>query len=59
LEAAELLTVRTAEYNGRLRKYYHITKSGLDRINEFKSEWREMLSIYKFVTKEDTDGEKI
>ena len=59
LEAAELLTVRTAEYNGRLRKYYHITKSGLDRINEFKSEWQEMLSIYKFVTKEDTDGEKI
>lgn len=59
LEAAELLTVRTAEYNGRLRKYYHITNLGRARIEEFKNEWREILSIYKFVTKEDSDGEKI
>ena len=29
LESAELLTVRTSEHNGRLRKYYHITKAGL------------------------------
>ncbi len=28
LEVAELLTVRTAEHNGRLRKYYHITPPG-------------------------------
>ncbi|MBQ9162629.1 MAG: PadR family transcriptional regulator [Clostridia bacterium] len=59
LEAAELLTVRTAEYNGRLRKYYHITRAGLARIEDFKDEWREILSIYKFVTKEDGDNEKI
>ena len=25
LEAQELLTVRSVEHNGRLRKYYHIT----------------------------------
>jgi PadR family transcriptional regulator PadR len=59
LETAELLTVRTAEHNGRLRKYYRITKSGLARIEEFKDEWREILSIYEFVTKEVSDGEKI
>ena len=59
LEAAELLTVRTAEYNGRLRKYYHITRAGFARIEDFKDEWREILSIYKFVTKEDGDNEKI
>ena len=29
LETAELLTVRSVEYSGRLRKYYHITPSGL------------------------------
>lgn len=52
LEAAELLTVRTAEHNGRLRKYYHITPLGLARIEDFKAEWREIMSIYKFVTKE-------
>lgn len=53
LEGAEMLTVRTAEHDGRLRKYYHITDRGLRRIEEFKSEWAEMLSIYQFVTKED------
>lgn len=57
LEAAEMLTVRTAEHNGRLRKYYHITASGLGRIEDFKTEWKEVMSIYKFVTKGDTDNE--
>ena len=52
LEAAELLTVRSAEHNGRLRKYYHITERGLARIEAFREEWREMISIYQFVTKE-------
>ena len=53
LEAVNMLTVRTAEHNGRLRKYYQITKSGLLRIEEFKEEWREVMSIYQFVTKEE------
>ncbi|MBQ8717298.1 MAG: PadR family transcriptional regulator [Clostridia bacterium] len=53
LEAQELLTVRSAEHNGRLRKYYHITPQGLQRIQDFKQEWKEILSIYKFVVKED------
>ena len=57
LEAAEMLTVRTAEHNGRLRKYYHITAAGLGRIEDFKSEWKEIMSIYKFVTREDADNE--
>jgi len=53
LELADMLTVRTVEHSGRLRKYYHITKNGLKRIEDFKEEWKEMESIYKFVTKED------
>ncbi len=57
LESAELLTVRTAEHNGRLRKYYHITPNGVRRIEDFKEEWREILSIYQFVIK-DREGEK-
>jgi len=56
LETAKMLTVRTAEHNGRLRKYYHITKAGLERIEEFKNEWREVMSIYQFITKEDTEN---
>ena len=54
LETAELLTVRSAEHNGRLRKYYRITDAGRKRIEDFKSEWAEIMSIYQFVTKEDT-----
>ena len=53
LELASLLTVRTAEYGGRLRKYYKITKAGLGRIEDFKDEWREVMSIYQFVIKEE------
>ncbi len=57
LEAAYMLTVRTAEHGGRLRKYYHITRAGLRRIEDFKNEWREIMSIYQFVTKGDTKNE--
>ena len=53
LEAAELLTVRTAEHDRRLRKYYKITKQGLKRIEDFKEEWSEVMAMYQFVTKED------
>ena len=53
LEAANLLTVYSVEHNGRLRKYYHITPAGLKRIKDFQNEWKEILMIYKFVTKED------
>ena len=57
LEVSKMLTVRAVEHDGRLRKYYHITNAGLGRIKDFKSEWREVMSIYKFVTKEDTENE--
>lgn len=53
LETAAMLTVRTAEHGGRLRKYYRITDTGTKRIEDFKDEWKEILSIYRFVTKED------
>ena len=57
LEAAEMLKVKTAEHNGRLRKYYRITDAGLKRIEEFKFEWAEIMAIYRFVTKEDNGNE--
>lgn len=53
LETANMLTVRTSEHGGRLRKYYRITQVGLQRIEEFKEDWKEILSIYRFVTKKD------
>ena len=53
LESADMLTVRTAEHDGRLRKYYHITKQGLRRLDEVREDWKEITAIYRFITKED------
>lgn len=44
-----MLTVRTAEHNGRLRKYYHLTPQGLARIEQFKTEWEQIVNIYQFI----------
>ena len=52
LESAQMLTVYSSEHSGRLRKYYHITDRGRERIEEFKREWREVMIMYQFVTKE-------
>ena len=57
LETADMLTVRTVEHGGRLRKYYRITNEGRKRIEDFKKDWLEILSIYRFVTKEDGDND--
>ena len=57
LELADMLTVRTAEHGGRLRKYYKITKAGLGRIEDFKDEWREVMSIYSFIMREETEND--
>ena len=53
LEAGQMLTVRSAEHGGRLRKYYHITEQGLRRLEEFREEWQEIQRIYQFITKEE------
>ena len=53
LENADMLTVKTVEHGGRLRKYYSITSIGKNRIEEFKNEWKEIISIYNFVAKEE------
>ena len=58
LESAHMLTVRSSEHEGRLRKYYRITKQGLSRIDAFRKEWREVMMIYQFVTKEDGEDAK-
>ena len=57
LETSDMLTVRSEEHEGRLRKYYHITEQGKERIEEFREDWKEILSIYRFITREDTGYE--
>ena len=56
LERANMLTVHTAEHGGRLRKYYHITASGAQRIEDFREDWKEITAIYQFVTREEKNN---
>ena len=49
LEEAEMLEVRTTVFEGRVRKYYHITSRGLRRIEDFKNEWKELMDVYSFI----------
>ena len=58
LESSNMLTVKTVEHDGRLRKYYHITLEGLKRIEEFKEEWKEIVLLYRFIAKEGEDNDQ-
>ena len=49
LEEAKMILVRTVEHEGRLRKYYHITDKGINRIEDFKKEWKEIMELYSFI----------
>ena len=55
LEESTLLTVYSVEHNGRLRKYYHITDQGKTRLDEFANEWKEIMSVYTFITRENDE----
>lgn len=49
LEKADSLSTYNVEHNGRMRKYYKITRDGLDKIKIFLNEWGEMKKIYNFI----------
>lgn len=57
LETNNMLIVRNVEHDGRIRKYYHITNIGLKRLEDFKMEWKELMTIYNYVAKEDRENE--
>lgn len=50
LETSKLITVYTVEHNSRLRKYYRITDTGIERIREFLEEWKDVMRAYEFIT---------
>ena len=47
LESGGYVTTRTAEHNGRLRRYYKITTLGLKKLVDGKSDLQEINAIYK------------
>ncbi len=49
LEESKMLEVKAIIHEGRVRKYYHITKNGLNRIEEFKNEWKKIMEVYSFI----------
>lgn len=61
LEAAHYISVRSAEHNGRLRKYYRTTDEGKARISDFLADWPDIEAVYRYVAKEQqsADTERI
>ncbi len=57
LEEAGHLTVQSVEHNGRLRKYYHLTDAGRKKLEDFAEEWKEVMGIYEYVTREGNDND--
>ena len=53
LEEAKMLEVMITMHEGRVRKYYHITSKGIQRIIDFKNEWHKIMKIYAFIEKGD------
>ena len=49
LETGSFVRVRSAEHNGRLRKYYSITVDGKKKISEFLTDWADIVKIYEFI----------
>ena len=47
LESGGFLTTRTAEYGGRLRRYYKITNLGLKKLVSGRGDLQEINVIYK------------
>ena len=49
LESGGYITARTAEYGGRLRRYYKITPSGLNKLKSGKDDLLEIHNIYQAI----------
>ena len=57
LEASRSLEVYSVEHNGRLRKYYHITADGREKIVAFVEEWKTVMDAYEFIKGEIEDDQ--
>ena len=57
LETTGCLTVYSVEHRGRLRKFYRITQSGVEQIDQFLAGWPEIARIYDYI-KESADYDK-
>lgn len=56
LESGGYVSVRSAEHNGRLRKYYRTTEAGLAHLAQFAKGRAEVNEIYDYI--EGVSGEE-
>lgn len=49
LELGKLVTTYEQPYNGRLRKYFKITRSGEERLRQFEDEHEKLTLVYNFI----------
>ena len=49
LEQSDYLAEYSVEHNGRLRKYYHITPKGEERLDIFLREWDDMKRLFDYI----------
>ena len=54
LEVQGCLTTYSLEYSGRLRKYYRITTSGIQRLDEISNELRELRKLINGILGEES-----
>ena len=56
LEAQGHLETYSAEYSGRLRRYYRITSAGISRLEEYKTELMELKKVIDFIVGGDKEN---
>lgn len=49
LESSGYITAYSREHNSRLRKYYHLTDGGKQRIREFLVDWQDVMRVYHYI----------
>lgn len=55
LESSESITAYTVEHNSRLRRYYRITETGINKIKEFINDWHGVMKAYNFIADINSD----
>ena len=56
LEAGGFVTTYSMEHNSRLRKYYHLTDRGRERIGEFLVEWQDVMRANRYIAASQEGG---
>ena len=57
LEANHLVTTRSEECNGRLRKFYTITGEGYQKILDYLDDFKELMKVYRYIERK-ADNER-